>query len=81
MLAPKASHLCSLPSTALVGTQLQVYTGIHLDLAKFPNEALQGLHTAMIWEIRHRDLEVHQQLSVAKRTIMWKSAEISLAVS
>ena len=66
VLAMEESHLCSLPSTVLVGTQLQVDTGIKLDLAKLPHEALQGLHIAVIREIHHRDLEVHQQLSVAK---------------
>ena len=71
-LAMEESRLCVVSSIALVinppdqAIQLQAETGVQLNLAKLPHNALQGLHTVVFQEIRHRDQQVHQQLGVVE---------------
>ena len=74
VLATEESHLYSLPSTALVGLQLQAGADVQLDMAKLPHEALQGLHATILQEIHHQDHKVHQQHSVAEQTVAQQNA-------
>ena len=75
------SRLWTIPSAALVGTQLPTDTETQLDLAKLPHEALQGLHNVVFQEIRHRDQRVHQQLGTAEHTITQQDVDFLLSMS
>ena len=65
-------RLCSVPGATLVisppdlEVHIQAGAGVQLNLARLSQEALQGLHTTVFQEIRHRDQQVHQQLDVAE---------------
>lgn len=54
---------------------------VQLDLARLPQDMLQGLHTGIFQEIQHRDLQIHQQLGMAEKMIIEINAAIALATT
>ena len=81
------SRLCPLPGASLMisppDLRMQVHScwEVQLDLARLPQDALQGLHTGIFQEIQHRDPQIHQWLGLAEQTITESNAAIALATT
>ena len=64
-----------------LSTQVHSCREVQLDLARLPQDAMQGLHTGIFQEIQHWDLQIHQQLGLAEQMIIKSNAAIALATT